>query len=136
MVTAALITALAATAMAGWVLRTRRNAVLGGRVAEPARWQQLYPASDLPTVMPALYIICEAFLLPGSDVFRLQPEDRLDVFYRAAYPQGGADTMEFEHLSLALSRTFNVPTCELERLNTRTVSDILILCISHARNVA
>jgi hypothetical protein len=68
--------------------------------------------------------------------WRLQPSDRLIDLYRAAYPRGGADTMEFEELSLELTRSFGVSEAELERLDIATVSDIIRLCISHAPNVA
>ena len=135
MATTVLISLLAAAGMGCWLLLPRHNAFLRDRVPETLRWQQLYPASELPTVMAALQSIRDAFLLQDADIFRLLPNDPLNDLYRAAYPHGGADTMEFEHLSLALSRNFGIPETELERLDNPTVSDIIHVCISHTTNV-
>jgi hypothetical protein len=93
------------------------------------RWNAVYPPEVHPTVRAALKAICDAFLLRKDDAFRLQPDDRLLAIYQAAYPKGGADTMEFEHLCLSLTESFHVPETALERLRDPTVKDIINLCV-------
>jgi len=131
MATAILISLLAAAGLAIWLMRPRYDAFLRDRVPESLRWQLLYPASELPMVMAALQAIQDAFLLSDDDLFRLLPNDRLQDLYGATYPQGGADTMEFENLLIALSRGFGVPKTELEGLDDPTVSEIIHVCVFH-----
>lgn len=129
---AILLTLLVAAGLAGWFLRPRPGAYLSGRLPDSTRWQLLYSPSELPVVMEALDTIRVAFLLRESDIYRLLPTDRLFYLYRATYPHGGADAMEFEELFLMLSHRHHVPEVEMERLERPTVADILRLCLSHA----
>jgi hypothetical protein len=111
-------------------------ALLSDRVPAPDRWQKLYPPEQQPRVLAVLDCLCDSFLLRSDDRFRLQPSDRLRDLYAAAYPNGGADTLEFEHLRLALTEEFRVPEQRMELLLDATVSDVLSWCLSQSNRNA
>ena len=80
------------------------------------------------TVITVLGLIRDEFHLRRDDIYRLRPDDRLMAIYRAAYPRGGADAMEFEGLTWTLHDKFCIPQDELV-LPDPTVADIVRLCL-------
>ena len=87
-------------------------------------------------MLAVLDCICDSFLLRSDDRFRLQPNDHLRDIYSAAYPKGGADTMEFEHLQIALTEEFHVPEQRMELLVDATVADVISWCLSESNRNA
>jgi hypothetical protein len=136
MTAALLLAALTAAGVASWYYRPRHDAFLRGRRPDFEWWKRRYADRELPVVISALQAICDAFSLDESDIHRLQPSDRLRAIYRDAYPHGGADSMEFEHLFLALGRRFGVPETALDQLTDPAVSDIIEVCLCHAAKAA
>lgn len=123
---------IAIAGVVAWFLRPRRDALFRGRISDLSWWENLYSPSEMPTVMATLQTLRDAFLLRECDIYRLQPADRLIDLYRAIYPHGGADSMEFEELSLLLARGHGVLESEMTHLDKLTVSDVIGLCLSHA----
>jgi hypothetical protein len=102
---------------------------LRDRAAEPERWWQLYGPDQHATVVSALEVVRDAFLLRKDDVFRLRPEDRLLALYRAANPPGECDALEFNFLEGMLAERFHVETPAMKNLEDPTVQDVVELCL-------
>lgn len=64
------------------------------------------------------------------------PGTRLSAIYRASYPSGGADALEFENLQLTLRQVFHVPEEGLNALWDATVEDVIQLCLACSKHSA
>ena len=84
------------------IIRSRTEpswAYLRNRTPDPDLWRRHYPVVEQTTVITVLGLIRDEFHLRRDDIYRLRPDDRLMAIYRAAYPRGGADAMEFRNVS-------------------------------------
>lgn len=114
---------------------TPSYAYLTGRTVDWSRWDHL-TAEEAEIAPAALRLICGAFLLRDSDMFRLRREDRLADVYTAAYPGSPmpqCDACEFETLVVDLERQFKVTEARLQEAWEFTVGDVLDLCAEASR---
>jgi hypothetical protein len=79
--------------------------------------------------MEVLTTLATAFNLRPDDPFRLLPSDRLLDIYKAAYPKGGADSLEFEWLAEDLQEVYGVPERECSKLVHATVEQVIEMCL-------
>jgi hypothetical protein len=105
---------------------------LRDRPLDTTLWERGYSQSQIPVVICALQAIAEAFLLRKDDIYRLYPGDRLHAIYKAAYPRGGPDALEFELLSKKLMKHFKVPEAVLQQHTDPTVQDVVQLCLRYS----
>ena len=69
-------------------------------------WQNAFQSKDFARIDQLLADICDAFMISRKHRFKLKPNDKLKMIYRNTACL--LDSMEYEHLLLALEKHFNV----------------------------
>jgi hypothetical protein len=89
------------------VLRRRRLSPWYARGCAGRAWKKRFPAATAQEIRRFLSVFSESFLLKKRHRLRFFPDDDIHKIYKAIYPAGGPDTMEYEILLMELDKLYN-----------------------------
>jgi len=109
----------------GILMMWSRSRFLRLRRSHKQLWQNAFNPDDFTRIDQLLTDICDAFMISRERRFALKPDDKLMTIYHNT--AGPIDSMEYEHLLLALEKHFNVTEAEFMAMlkEEPTVGDLV-----------
>ncbi|MDR2675963.1 MAG: hypothetical protein LBC18_14135 [Opitutaceae bacterium] len=89
------------------VLRRRRLSPWYARGCAGRAWKKRFPDATATEIRRFLSVFADGFLLKKRHRLKFFPDDSINEIYKAIYPFGGPDAMEYEILFLELDKLYN-----------------------------
>jgi hypothetical protein len=89
------------------VLRRRWLSPWYARGCAGRAWKKRFPDATATEIRRFLSVFADSFLLKRRHRLAFFPDDNINRIYKAIYPAGGADTMEYEILFMELEKLYS-----------------------------
>jgi hypothetical protein len=99
-------------------------------------WKRAFSDSDFKSVDKMLVAICESFMIPVDDRYRLSPSDNIHKIYRRNNRWGiSGDSLEYEQLLNRLKKDLDVDALRLLKKDGCTAGDLIRMVAQPLRDL-